>query len=71
MRWKMIGIIIGMLVVTMLLPLITATSTYSIKKEIFTSCYIEASGEIDFTWQLNDIPIGLQVPIYLLLACCV
>jgi hypothetical protein len=23
----------------------------------YVGCYIEASGEIDFTWQLNDIPI--------------
>jgi len=57
---KMIGLIIGMLVVTLLLPSITATSTGSTKKEIFTNCYIEASGEIDFTWKLNDIPIGLR-----------
>ncbi len=28
--------------------------------EYFTGCYIEASGEIDFTWQLNDIPVGLR-----------
>ncbi len=57
---KMIGLIIGMLVVTVLLPSITAISTDSTKKEIFTNCYIEASGEIDFTWQLNDIPIGFR-----------
>ena len=56
------GLIIGMLVVTIFLPSITATSTDNTKKEIFTNCYIEASGEIEFTWKLNDIPIGLRDP---------
>jgi len=57
---NIICLIMGMLVVTVLFPSITATSIGSTKKEIFTNCYIEASGEIDFTWQLNDIPIGLR-----------
>jgi len=57
---KMIGIIIGMLVVAMLLPSITATAPSETKKRVFTGCYIEASGPIDFTWQLNDIAIGFR-----------
>ena len=60
MRRKMIGLILIMLVVPILLPSITATSTVETKKEVFTQCYIEATGAIDFTWQLNDIPIGLR-----------
>ena len=60
MRKKMIGIPIGILIVIMLLPSMTAISTIGTKKEIFKHCYIEATGPIDFTWKLNDIPIGLQ-----------
>lgn len=44
----------------MLLPSITANSTPESKKEVFIDCYIKATGSIDFTWKLNDIPIGLR-----------
>jgi hypothetical protein len=60
MKRKIIGIIAGMLVVSMLLPSIAATSTVGTKREVFKHCYIEATGEIDFTFKLNDIPIGLR-----------
>ena len=60
MRRTIMGLIIGILVATMLLPSIAATSTFGNKKEVFKHCYIEATGEIDFTFKLNDIPIGLR-----------
>jgi hypothetical protein len=60
MRRKLISLILVVLVVPLLLPSITATSTVETKKEIFTSCYLEASGAIDFTYQLNDILVGLR-----------
>lgn len=47
MRKKIIGIIIGMLVTTILLPSLSATSTIGIKKEIFRDCYIEATGTVE------------------------
>jgi len=56
----MIGLIIGMMIVTMLLPSLAATPTVGTKKEVFTQCYIKATGAIEFTWKLNDIPIGLR-----------
>lgn len=47
MRKKIIGIIIGMLLITMLLPSISATPTFGNKKEVFKDCYIEATGEVE------------------------
>lgn len=60
MSRKIIYLIVGILVIIMLFPSITATSTCSAKKKTFINSYIKASGEIDFTWQLNDIPIGFR-----------
>jgi len=47
MRKKIIGLIIGMLFITVLLPSISAAPTFGNKKEIFKNCYIEASGEVE------------------------
>ena len=47
MRKKMIGIIVGMLILTLLLPSVTATPLFGNKKEIFRDCYIEVSGTVE------------------------
>jgi len=47
MRKKMIGIIIGMLLITLLLPSISATPTFGNKKEVFKNCYIEVAGTVE------------------------
>ena len=74
MRRKIIGIIISMLIILNTVPFVNATvekndetTTKSGKiqkilgdKQAFINCYIDASGEIDFTFQIIDIPIGLQ-----------
>jgi len=44
---KIIGFVIGMLVVTILLPSIAAAPTFGNKKEIFRDCYIEATGAVE------------------------
>jgi len=46
---KIIGLTICMLVVIMLFPSITATSTFGNKKEVFKDCYIEATGAVEPT----------------------
>ena len=57
---KIMILIIGILVIFLLFPSIPAITTHENNKEIFTNCYIKATGSIDFTWQLCDIPIGLR-----------
>jgi hypothetical protein len=49
MRRKMIGIIIGMLVVILVIPSLTAISSSGNKKDIFKDCYIEATGAVEPT----------------------
>jgi len=60
MRRKVIGIILIMLVVPLVLPSTAATSPTENKKQVFANCYLEATGPIDFTFKINDIPIGLR-----------
>ena len=49
MRKKIIGIIIGMLLITTLLPTLSATPNPATgnKREVFNNCYIEATGDIE------------------------
>ena len=47
MRKKIIGLIIGMLLITMFLPSISAIQTFGNKKEVFKDCYIEATGDVE------------------------
>jgi hypothetical protein len=49
MRKKYMGILGGMLVIIMILPSITATSTFGNKKDIFKNCYIEVTGTVEPT----------------------
>ena len=49
MRRKLFGIILGTLVLTLLLPSITASFTVGNQKEIFKDCYIEATGTVEHT----------------------
>jgi hypothetical protein len=60
MRKKLIGLIIGMLVVSLLLPSITAKISHSCPVEPegrYKNCYIEASGDIH-----NDWPAFIKLP---------
>jgi hypothetical protein len=46
MRKKIIGIIIVMLLITLLLPSLSATPTFGNKKEVFRDCYVEVTGTV-------------------------
>jgi len=46
MKKKIIGIIIGMLLITLLLPSISATPTFGNKQEVFKDCYLEVTGTV-------------------------
>ena len=47
MKKKVVGLVIGMLVITMFLPSITATSMFGNEKKVFRDCYIEATGTVE------------------------
>ncbi len=47
MRKKIIGIIIFLILMTQIIPTISATPTFGNKKEVFKDCYIEASGTVE------------------------
>ncbi|KYK31574.1 MAG: hypothetical protein AYK22_02465 [Thermoplasmatales archaeon SG8-52-3] len=47
MRKKIIGFFIVMLMISLLLPSISAVPTYGNKKDVFKDCYIEATGTIE------------------------
>jgi hypothetical protein len=49
MRKTYMGLIVGMLVATLLLPSIAAVPTFGNKKDVFKDCYIEASGAVEST----------------------
>jgi hypothetical protein len=53
---KIFGILVCMLFIFTTFSTVSAIQ----EKKVFTNCYIEATGSIDFTWQLNDIPLGLR-----------
>ena len=46
MKKKIIGIIIGMLLITVFIPSISATQTFGNKKEVFKDCYVELTGTV-------------------------
>jgi hypothetical protein len=60
MRTKVIGLILIMLMIPLILPATQATAPVETKRQIFANCYLEATGSIDFTFKLTDIPIGLR-----------
>jgi hypothetical protein len=60
MRRKVIGLILVMLMIPLLLPSTQATAPAQTKRHVFANCYLEATGAIDFTFKINDIPIGLR-----------
>ena len=53
---KIFGILVCMLFILTTFSTVPAIQ----EKKVFTNCYIEATGSIDFTWQLHDIPLGLR-----------
>jgi len=46
MKKKIIGIIIGMLLITVFIPSISATQTFGNKREVYKDCYIEVTGTV-------------------------
>ena len=46
MRKKVIGIIIGMLLITLIIPSLSATPTFANEKEVFRDCYLEVTGTV-------------------------
>ena len=63
MKVKLIIVLVFVLSIMISTPTLNASLTKSetskVKNvKIFKNCYIEASGEIFFTWQLTDFPIG-------------
>jgi len=47
MKKKIIGIIIGTLLISLLMPSISANPTLGNKKEVFENCYVEATGDVE------------------------
>ena len=58
-------LIITLILISILMPIITAehhsekSNESSFSPGVFINCYVVASGPIDFTWQLMDIPIPI------------